>query len=311
MIHTFSMYADISIENINFCERVFNTDYILISEKIKTENDGVSATITNMYGGWKLFLTIDAIKLLSTANIDESDYNRTKQFLDQFCMLNFGELLDLVLTRIEYRYDAILSPNERKFFLRRYKKIIDKRYFAEKKTFNTTIYHSNKSKSKIVYDKESERDDKGAKIKSYEENVLRYEVKLLNRHLYYNMKKHKIERTLKNYWSQDVYKEYFIREFKPILFSGNYYKLYDIMKILSSTSLKEKEIVDIEKMLLLISRKGISTAKKHYSKYMFNKYINILQELQINPIIVPKNDKVLSGKSYIKNPLVEIFTYNN
>ncbi len=307
MIHTFSMYADISIENVNFCEKVFDTNYTLISEEIKSENDGISATITNMYGGWKLFLTIDAIKLLGTPNIAETDYYKVEDFLNKFCMENFGEILDLILTRIEYRYDAVLSPVEREFFLRRYKKIIDKRYFAEKKTFNTSIYHSNKSKSKIVYDKQSERDAKGVKIESYEKNVLRYEVKLLNRHLYYNMKKHGIERNLKNYWNQNIYREYFTKEFKPILYDGDYYKLYDIMKILDSADLREKEIAAIRELLLLASRKGISEAKKYYSRYMFNRYLSILEELGVNPIVIPKNDTVPNKDGCIKNPLSDIF----
>lgn len=307
MIHTFSMYANIGIENVKFCERIFNTDYILVSEEINTRYDGVSATISNMYGGWKLFLTIDVIKLLDKANINNNDYYEIKDFIDKFCMDYLGELLDLVLTRIEYRYDAILSPAEREFFLRRYKKIIDKYYFAEKKTFNTAVYHSNKSKSKIIYDKESERNSKGVTIESYEKNVLRYEVKLLNQHLYYNMKKHGIERNLKNYWNQDIYREYFTKEFKPILYDGDYYKLYDIMKILDSADLRKKEIADIRELLLLASRKGISEAKKYYSRYMFNRYLSILEELGVNPIVIPKNDTVPTKDGYIKNPLSDIF----
>ncbi len=308
MIHTFTMYADLEVKNVIFCERKFNADYILVSEKVKSKNNGITATITNMYGGWKLFLIIDAIKLLNTPNIKEADYCKVEDFLNRFCMDNFGEMLDLVLTRIEYRYDAILPPEQREFFLRRYKKITDKYYFAEKKTFNTTVYHSNKSKSKIIYDKENERDAKGVNIEPYEQNILRYEVKLLNRHLYYNMKKHGIDRNLKNYWKQDIYREYFTREFKPILFSGDYYKLYDIIKILASNNFKKNEIADIKKLLLIISKKGISEAKKHYSRYMFNKYISILEYLEINPMVIPKNDKIALDKNKcIKNPLSNIF----
>lgn len=302
------MYANLEIENVNYAEKKYNTNYILVTEKIKTVNKGIAATISNIYGGWKLFLVVDAIRLLNKSNIHDNDYYEIKKILNKFCMQNFGELLDLILTRIEYRHDAILTPEEREFFLRRYKKIIDKRYFAEKKPFNTTIYHSNKSKSRIVYDKENERKNKGTKIESYEENVLRYEVKLLNRHLYYNMKKYEIERNLKNYWNQNVYRKYFTKEFKPILYSGDYYKLYDIIKILSSTDLKEREIKDIRKLLLLISQKGVTEAKKHYTPYMFRKYINILSELEINPIIIPKNDKIVLNKNKcIENPLDNIF----
>lgn len=302
------MYCNLEMENITFCEEKFDANYILVGEIISDKKAGIAATISNIYGGWKLLLTIDAIKLLNKADIQDNDYNKVENFLHRFCMDNFGEILNLILTRIEYRYDAKMLPEERDFFLRRYKKIIDKQYFAEKKTFNTSIYHSNKSKSKIIYDKQSERDAKGAKIESYEKNVLRYEVKLLNRHLYYNMKKYDIERTLKNYWDSEVYRKYFIEEFEPILYPGNYYKLYDIMKILSSTNLKEKEIENLRKLLLSISRKGVTEARKYYSSYMFHKYINILNELKINPIVIPKNEKLPHKKKYIKNPLAHFFT---
>ncbi len=308
MIHTFTLYANLNSENVIYFETKHGTDYILACDVIKDTSEGVTLTVSNIYGGWKLFLTIDVILLLGKANIKENDYYIVEGLLDNLCIQNFGESLDLILTRIEYRCDAILTSEIREFFLKRYKKITTRHHFAEKKIYDKTLYHSNKSKSKIVYDKEYERDTKGIRIELYEKDVLRYEVKLLNRHLYYNMKKYNIGRNLENYWSEELYREYFTREFKPILYSGDYYKLYDILRILSDADLKENEIADIQDFLLKISKHGITEAKNHYSKYIFAKNISILEDLNINPIIVPKNQKITLNKNKcINNPLKHVF----
>lgn len=173
--------------------------------------------------------------------------------------------------------------------------------------YETSIYHSSKSKSMIIYDKEVERNQKKVRIESHEKDILRYEVKLLNSHLYYQMRQNNIKRELKNYWNFSLFKEYFTKEFKPILFYGDYYKLYDITKILNKTKLPKKHIEGIKAFLITISRYGVSKAKSDYTYYMFNKYINILEELGVNPIIIPKNETSLSNNKFVKNPLSKIF----
>lgn len=211
MIHTFSMYANLEMENIELCCGVVSADYNMASDIISNKSKGFTANISKQYGGWKLFLIVDVIKLLGRSDIYERDYLQVQNIINGFSMHFFGEILDFVLTRIEYRHDALLDKAEREFLLRRYKKIIDKYYFAKKNIYDTSVYHSNKSKSKIVYDKESERDAKGISIESYEKDILRYEVKLLNGHLYYQMDTYNIDRTLENYWKADMFRKYFTK----------------------------------------------------------------------------------------------------
>ncbi|GFR35460.1 hypothetical protein [Thermobrachium celere] len=40
-----------------------------------------------------------------------------------------------------------------------------------------------------------------------------------------------------------------------------------------------------------------------YTKYKYNKAMKLLKQLNMNPILIPKNEKV---PSYIKNPLADI-----
>lgn len=91
------------------------------------------------------------------------------------------------------------------------------------------------------------------------------------------------------------------------MYSGDYYKLYDIIKMLNSSILRQKDKDAIPVLLNKISKFGISKAKKDYSNYMFKKYIGILEDLNINPIIIPKNEKSLPNNKHIRNPLSDLF----
>ncbi len=43
---------------------------------------------------------------------------------------------------------------------------------------------------------------------------------------------------------------------------------------------------------------------------MFNRYLSILEELGVNPIVIPKNDTVPTKDRYIKKILYPIFLSN-
>lgn len=133
MIHTFTMYSKLDIYNVRICETELNTTYGLASDILSNTYPGITATITCAYGGWKLFLFIDVIKLLGKSCITDKDYYTVESIIDRFSMCHFGEVFDFTLTRLEYRYDVVVSESKREFFLRRYKKTVNKRGFNKKR----------------------------------------------------------------------------------------------------------------------------------------------------------------------------------
>lgn len=80
--------------------------------------------------------------------------------------------------------------------------------YAKGEKYKTTCYFNSQSLVVTIYDKETERNAKGEKIDVFEENVLRFEVRLLNNHLKNNKRNKNIPKTLEAYMKQDLYIDY-------------------------------------------------------------------------------------------------------
>ena len=85
-----------------------------------------------------------------------------------------------------------------------------------------------------------------------------------------------------------------------IVYNGDYYKISAARKIINESNLTEKEKQQLIDFLRYVSRYGIEKAKKKNTRYYFNKFLNQLKPLNINPILIPrdKND----FPSFMKNP---------
>ncbi|ALS29435.1 hypothetical protein IJ21_40510 [Paenibacillus sp. 32O-W] len=137
-------------------------------------------------------------------------------------------------------------------------------------------------------------------MQPYEKDVLRYEVCLLNRHLNYMKRQYGIEKKIENCMKDDLWKRYFNGNVCPIFYRGNYYKITEATKIIQNSSLSEIDKKKLREFLCDVSRNGISGVMKlqeksnnrsKYSKYLVRKYIEMLEQLGSNPILVPKNVK--------------------
>ena len=103
-----------------------------------------------------------------------------------------------------------------------------------------------------------------------------------------------------------------IKNIQKIVYKGDYYNIYHADKIIENSKLKEIDKKLIRDFLIDVSKSGITGAKfkkkkdktLKYTNYKYNKAIKLLEELNINPILIPKNLKAPNGKSYsyIKNP---------
>lgn len=99
---------------------------------------------------------------------------------------------------------------------------------------------------------------------------------------------------------------------QKIVYKGDYYNIREVDKILNKSNIKEKDRKFLREFLIDVSENGITGAKKiikednklKYTQYKFKKAISILEELNINPILIPKNREYLHFErhSYIKNP---------
>ncbi|HDT6574880.1 TPA: hypothetical protein QFT23_000978 [Bacillus cereus] len=326
MLHTANFYVKLTSDEVQKLENKFHTTITLILNQAESKFNGVKINIqkkeqTNM---WFIYTFIDFIELLQKSDgvITEKDYSEVNKKLKALENFLFDSTEKFILLRIDYRLDIIVEePNTRKLLISLYDKLSEKHRFQKKcnidsKTqdkYKTTLYFNSKSINTVVYDKEQERNDKKKPIKTYEHNVLRFEVRLHNKHLL-NMrsKKHRAK-TLEQYFKYSLWKEYMLKYVQEVFFSGDFYTIYHAKKIINESNLKTREKTQLIKLLKDISFLGMENIKSWteknqsktreslYSRPTIRKYIKLLSELNINPILIPKNKK--GAPSKIKNPL--------
>lgn len=266
----------------------------------------VTITFVNNFG----FTTIkiDFIKLLNSTNILPNDIEKInyKIYAIIFSISNYSK--DFVLKRFDFRLDIkFKNQKEIDFLFNLYKKTRSNLYTLKKNSmYGDTLYYKSQSQYSSlrlnIYKKESQLANKKRIVEDFEKNIVRYEVQLCNRHLNYK-KSCGFDKEIDTYLKSDVMQYYFNRYIKPVIFSGNYYCINEakiIIKEKVESKLQQEKIIAF---IITISRGSIDTVIKKYSGYEYNKLIKILEDLDINPILIPKNKNV----KYFPNPLNNFF----
>ena len=247
MIHTIQLYCYISLEEIKQAEVLYELAISDIIKKLEGQYNGVRIALKKIGLGkeYIVYLFLDAIKLLSKADITERDYNLIQQEIDN---ISKGLCLNktnngFTLLRLDYRYDVQVEDiRVREFLFKLYEKSIEryrflKRCNGKKKVvygkgvkYKTTCYFNSRSLVIAIYDKEAERSAKGEKVEVFEEEVLRFEVRLLNNHLKNNKRNKGITKTLEAYMKQEMYLDYMYKYIRKILQPGDYYTIREARK---------------------------------------------------------------------------------
>ncbi|MGV3115906.1 phage/plasmid replication domain-containing protein [Clostridium baratii] len=304
MIHTATLYCTFSLEEINKLIDKYSTDINTFLLNLDSKFDGFSSHIHFKYT-YSLYITIDFIEMLKTPYIEDSHYIKCETIINKF-LSNLGlSLKDLTLIRIDYRKDIITEDCiERAVLFSCFSKALDTYKLKNKNcTFDTTVYYSNKSIQAIIYDKEQERIDKDCSIKNYEKDVLRFEVRLLNKHLNTNKHKYKIEKTLKNYFSLEKQQDYFKKYILPVVFYEDFYTFEEAEKLINKSLLKEKDKIFLKKFLKTVVRRNLTFCKNNLTTYKYNKALSLLKKLNINPLPITYINPFISKLS---NPFSKI-----
>ncbi|WP_061313226.1 hypothetical protein [Clostridium botulinum] len=305
MIHTGQFYVNLENEELEIIRNKYNFD---LGRAIKNINNiyeciGIVINyITNTEYEKRLIYNVDFIKLLNKIDINETDIEdinfKINEFLSDIINADYKEK---IMIRIDYRKDVVVNKENREILMYLYNKTASKYGFKKKyNEYDTTIYYNSKSIQSKVYDKEAERKNCREKIEDYEESILRFEVALRNQHLNYNKRKYGVKKDISNYLNNNLFANYMKNSLEVFLYNGDYYTIYGARKIISRSNLNDKVKDEIIEFLKYISKNWITGAKKKYSNYKFKKYINELEKLNINPILIPKNLKGI--KAYVENP---------
>lgn len=257
---------------------------------------------------------VDCLKLFDRSEITVDDADKIESTIKYIIYENLGLHKKLILSRIDYRYDAIVPSIEiRDKLFKLYKRLADKGNYMKKVltfTHNNTTYnidfglrYANKSRVLNAYDKEKERISKHKDIEDYEVNVIRFEAQVKRAHIRYMKRDKKIEDNLKEYLTKDKYDEYMTKMVVAIIHFGDYYTFKRAETIINKSIYNSKYKEDIKNFLRIVAKKRSLQAAKdsiYYKKY--KRILEQLEMLNINPVPIPKND----SPSYIANPIKNI-----
>lgn len=234
----------------------------------------------------------------------------TKELSD---ILSLATIDSIIFTRIDFFADWKEKDNIRKIIIKLLKKTKSVHKRKEKKNYPNGAYYNGQSIRINIYDRkqrilslivdeeEEEADYIEEILKSIPDDVIRFEVQVLNRRLNSNKnnKKNPIAKDISNYYNRDVATNYLKKELRGIVFSGQYYNSIQSEKHLKATYCNEKLVSEILEFQKYISEHGMDKTLEKYNKYFFNKYISLLEGADVNPFLIPEKDRI----SFFNNPM--------
>src|SRR5699024_2667435 len=144
------------------------------------------------------------------------------------------------------------------------------------------------------------------KIEPYDRNRVRYELRLKNEHLNGMTRDDKgtgRPKKLSAYFSNALSEQYLTKHVLPIVRKGNYYKISEAEKIIENSSFSKLKKKKLRAFLISISKGNIDTPlKKGMSKPTYRQYLRDLENIGVNPILIPKNRKDFPNQ--LKNPFI-------
>ncbi|MBP3887017.1 MAG: hypothetical protein J6F30_05105 [Cellulosilyticum sp.] len=339
MLHTVEFYININQREKQLMEELHGKRIKRVLREVENNYPEFRLRIgkPHLNKRHNIYLQIDAIELLKCEDgiITEADYEQVQERIVELEKILFGHLhLKFILNRIDYRLDVKVHSDEHRECLfkmwgklaskyghltkrtkkKKFRKEGDRDIYIDCQQFKTTIYIASKALVVCVYDKGAERKAKNETIKTYEENVVRFEVRLMARHLAYKAREKKIKRTLKAYFRQDTF-DYYIRKYVFGIFgTGHFNKINKVREQLADNGVKTKDQQELICFLKDVTKRGIEGAisyrensknQKGCSRYKFIKYKIILDVLGINMIMLPIREKVEGD--VLMNPLYEVY----
>lgn len=319
MVHEVKGVINFSDEEVKMISEKFGLKFGMGNHDLGIyEYNGITVTIlckethkhhlfNNDSQAWYADIKLNFVDLLQKNNLNQADvqecYKLIDEFLSKFCFANHQ---DVLIESLEYSWDVYVeNKDERKALLEIFHRSIEKsNRLVKKDYYENTMYHECASQKKKVYDKQGERRYKKIIPKTFEMNSIRFESVIKKSHLYYNYKHCGLKMTLDNYLTRDMYNKYMAPFVNDIYFNADYYNIYYAKKIINDAKcVRKKDKNELIGFLTSISHKrSIIKVKEEIGYYRFKKYIGLLMEININPIVIPKTMNI----SHIKSPVNSI-----
>jgi hypothetical protein len=217
-------------------------------------------------------------------------YHKLIDYLNNQLLFNL-KFKDLKLSRLDYTLDFNIPKDQRALYINLFKKLPE--YNRLKRTdskFKTTVYLRNKTKQFMIYDKTYH--------KSEYKDILRCELALFRRYI------KKSSEDLIYYFDSDIQKISMYAEIKNIVRPGDYYKLKEIKKIIDKSGLRKNVKSNIIDFIKCYNKaKSLKQVREQYRQY--DKYLEALKQLNINPILIHHDSNISKMDNLFKNLFVE------
>ena len=211
--------------------------------------------------------------------------------------------VDRKINRIDYKRDfecELCSIAEKQAILSIMSKLPTGVRGVNLETYETAIKYKPKSSNGIeiiVYFKDEQlkkHKRKGIQIQLKEfQNVIRVEVRDKNKRLNYNEKNtFKMEKTIDNYYKDNIADKHFSKYVEPIFYTEPFYRIdYALIAIQNNKKLTGIEAEKLCKLVTDINKKGFTRAKTEYGycEDTFEKHIKLLRDIGINPLTFDEN----------------------
>ena len=243
-----------------------------------------------------LYIITDTHKILGTITTKTSDSTRfiekLKAVIAEVTTLTAYELK---VCRIDYYVDLKLNNeeevNEILFLLHKYS--TKYKYMKQKKVYKTSIHLTTKNGSYNInfYDKYKQlQDTLGIEDERFK-NTIRFELQIKSRKIKKLEKYQNIQRDIKNYFSKSLMEQLYFKTLENYFYKGDYVTLSEGINIIKKSNYTQTIKLNLIKFLKVVNILGITYTKKYFSYNAIRKYINLLNELKINPICLSDNSR--------------------
>lgn len=114
-----------------------------------------------------------------------------------------------------------------------------------------------------------------------------------------------IQPKLTEYFTKEMYNKYMTEIVGKTIFYGDYYNKYHAFKKIDASSYDEKEKLHLKSFLDRVAKsRQLSVVKEELSYYMYKKVLKMLFDLNINPVLIPKNHLITHVTNPINNMLI-------
>lgn len=318
MIHTFRIALHLNSEHIHHLRDAYGIEVLEIGSYLGNGFHGVSISGTrNPFNGILNFsMIIDVPSLFDRGDITVKDLALTEIRIKDILGSLFGdrELYNQHrLMRIDFRYDAIVADKDLR---EAYIKLFSKSYRRKERRlkelgrlnvqglfepYDTGLEHVNHSIESAVYDKMAERIAKKEPIMSYEQNVLRFEVRLKEDFIAYQQRQYGFQRSLKVYFSEEMYQKMMKKYILGTYLTNDFLRYSEGIRRVKESQFSVQKKRALESFLRLVSRGDLSSPQKSIAPATFNSRLADYEALHFHPVTIPDSWKNMPD--HLENPL--------